>query len=82
MTYRILRIAEVEARTCLSKSTIYCLIREGKFPKSVPLAMRSRGWPEHEIDAWIEDRMAARETVPSGQAPGLVRHLRDRAGTG
>ncbi len=66
MAIRILRLADVEARTCLSKSTIYGLIREGSFPESVPLSYRARGWLEHEIDAWIEGRVKARDAAPSG----------------
>ena len=79
MANRILRMAEVEARTCLSKSTIYALIGKGRFPKSVPLSVRARGFLEHEIDAWIEERATNREAAPSGQPGGLVRHLRSRA---
>ena len=68
MSLKLLQLAEVAARTCLSKSTIYELIRKGSFPKSVPLTARNRGWLEHEIDAWIEARAAVRDTeIPRGQ---------------
>ena len=58
MAYRLLPLAEVAARTCLSKSAIYLKVSVGEFPRSVPLGKRSRAWLEHEIDAWIEDRPA------------------------
>ena len=73
MAIRILRLADVEARTCLSKSTIYGLIREGSFPESVPLSYRARGWLEHEIDAWIEGRVKARDAAPSATNPARRR---------
>ena len=61
MAYRLLPLAEVAERTCLSKSAIYVKIGQGEFPRSVPLGERSRAWLEHEIDAWIEERMQARD---------------------
>ena len=64
MPRRILRLAEVTARTGLSKSTVYSLIRDGSFPQSVALTPRNRGWLEHEIDAWIEAREADRDNPP------------------
>ena len=42
MAYRLLPLAEVAERTCLSKSAIYVKIGQGEFPRSVPLGERSR----------------------------------------
>ena len=64
MPHRILRLDEVTARTGLSKSTIYSMIRAGSFPRAVALSPRNRGWVEREIDAWIEERLADRDTAP------------------
>lgn len=66
MPIKMLRLAEVEARTGLRKSQIYRLIAEGTFPKSVAISTRARRWPEHEIDAWLQARMRERESAPSG----------------
>ncbi|MBW1899611.1 MAG: AlpA family transcriptional regulator [Deltaproteobacteria bacterium] len=49
----ILRRKQVEARTGLSRSTIYLRIQEGKFPKPVNLGPRAVGWLENEIEAWL-----------------------------
>jgi prophage regulatory protein len=49
----ILRRKQVEARTGLSRSTIYLRIQEGKFPKPVNLGLRAVGWLENEIEAWL-----------------------------
>jgi predicted DNA-binding transcriptional regulator AlpA len=32
-----------------------------EFPKRVPLGLRSHGWDEQEIDAWLDSRKAQRE---------------------
>ncbi len=56
MSDRILRRPEVEARTGLSRSTIYFMISEGKFPKPVKIGRRAVGWPESRISAWLAGR--------------------------
>lgn len=53
----ILRLDAVKARTGLSRSYIYLLITESKFPKQVSLGARAVGWVESEIDSWIEARI-------------------------
>jgi prophage regulatory protein len=57
---RFLRLADVMARTGLSRSSIYQNISEGKFPQNVSLGSRSVGWLESEIDRWIQDRINRR----------------------
>ena len=53
-TLTILRRKQVEARTGLSRSTIYAFISEGVFPKPINLGNRAVGWIEAEIDAWLK----------------------------
>ncbi len=43
MPQKMLRRREVEARTCLSKTTLYRLISAGRFPRPVPLGRRATG---------------------------------------
>lgn len=57
---KLLRLPEVKARTGLSRSTLYALIRQGDFPHHVPLGLRCVGWLESEIDGWIAARIASR----------------------
>lgn len=59
-TLTILRRKQVEARTGLSRSTIYSRIngtRPGEhdptFPKPISLGAKAVGWIESEVDAWI-----------------------------
>lgn len=56
MTKRILRLPEVMTRTGLSRSTIYAYMGVKSFPKSIALGVRSVGWLESDIDAWIEQK--------------------------
>jgi prophage regulatory protein len=56
MTDRILRRPDVEARTGLSRSTIYQLMSEGRFPRPIKLSKRAVGWYESAITRWLESR--------------------------
>lgn len=53
----ILRRKQVEARTGLSRSTIYLRVSEGTFPKPVNLGARAVGWLEAEINGWLASRV-------------------------
>ena len=59
----ILRRRQVEARTGLSRSTIYQRIADGEFPAPVSIGARAVGWPSDAIDAWIADRIAQSRKV-------------------
>ena len=50
----ILRRAQVQNRTGLSRSSIYKFIAEDKFPKPVSLGARAVGWVEADIDDWLD----------------------------
>ncbi|GKS83636.1 AlpA family transcriptional regulator [Acidovorax sp. SUPP1855] len=54
---KILRRAEVEAKTGFKRAHLYNLMKDGKFPKSVRLGVRAVGWDSTEIDQWIIDRL-------------------------
>lgn len=54
----VIRRKQVEARTGLSRSTIYERIRAGTFPAPVSLGAKAVGWIEGEIDAWLADQIA------------------------
>ena len=53
---RILRRAEVEAKTGFKRAHIYNLMKAGKFPKAIRLGVRAVGWDSIEIDQWIVER--------------------------
>lgn len=56
-TNSILRRKQVEARTGLSRSTIYVRIKEGSFPEPINLGARAVGWLESEIEEWLDHQI-------------------------
>ncbi|HEV7270724.1 AlpA family transcriptional regulator [Pseudoxanthomonas sp.] len=63
---QLLRLPEVLIRTGLGRSTIWSLIAQGRFPRQVKLSERSSAWVDAEVDAWVAQRVAMRD---SGIAP-------------
>ena len=63
----ILRRPQVEARTGLSRSTLYQYIQDGLFPRPVSLGARAVGWLESDVTAWITART---RVARPGTAPG------------
>jgi prophage regulatory protein len=60
---RLLRLKEVQARTGLGHTLIYGMEAQGKFPKRVKVTPggTATAWVEHEVEAWIAGRIAARD---------------------
>ena len=58
---RFIRRPAVENRTGLSRSTIYLLMQNGQFPKPVCIGGRAVAWPEADVEAWLNARLAERE---------------------
>jgi prophage regulatory protein len=61
---QILRARDVEARTGLSRTSIWRLQRAGDFPPSQRLSPGTVGWIESEVSAWIKSR-ATRGVSPT-----------------
>ena len=55
---RLLRLPDVEAATGCKKSTIYKLMKEGKFPHCVRITARMAAWPESAVLQWVQARIA------------------------
>jgi prophage regulatory protein len=53
------RLPQVLARTGLSRTVLYRLMEAGKFPQSVAIADRARGWDSRAITKWINTRSAS-----------------------
>lgn len=62
----ILRRKQVEARTGLSRSTIYAKLRRNPrrpgdydptFPKPVAVGAKAVGWIESEVEAWLTSQI-------------------------
>lgn len=60
MSYTVLKLPQVIARTGLSRSTIYRKAGNGQdaFPKPIKTAARASGWLETEIDAYLSAQVA------------------------
>lgn len=53
----LLRLAEVTARSGLSRSTIYTRMKDGTFPQCVRISAGLVAWYAGDIDAWVNDPM-------------------------
>lgn len=58
----VLRRKQVEQVVGLSRSTIYQRMRDGTFPKPVPLGGRAVGWRTSDIEAFLVDPTGYRVT--------------------
>jgi prophage regulatory protein len=54
----VLRLAQVIERTGLRKTKIYELQSDGEFPMRVKITAHAVGWIEHEVQAWLAERIA------------------------
>jgi prophage regulatory protein len=55
--HSIIRRKAVEARTGLSRSTIYQRVKDGTFPAPISLGAKAVGWLLYEIEDWIAERV-------------------------
>jgi len=66
-----LRGRGVSARTGLSRTTIWRLVKAKKFPKPVPITDDGYavGWVESEVEDWIQARIQQRDQQEARRAP-------------
>lgn len=57
---RLIRLAEVQKRTALWRSSIYAKVAEGTFPKPVKSGSSS-AWVGTKVQAWIDADIQARD---------------------
>ena len=57
---KALRCPQVLERTGLSKTHLYRLIQQGKFPAPHKLSERVSAWNEAEIDAFLAEKFGGR----------------------
>ena len=56
---RIMRLPEVLRLTGLSKSLVYEMVGEDRFPQQVKVGKRARGWRARDVADWLESRPPA-----------------------
>lgn len=52
--HKVLRRKSVELLTGLSRSSIYLMMSEDRFPKPIRLGKRAVGWREIDIIDWLD----------------------------
>ncbi|AHK21119.1 transcriptional regulator [Yersinia similis] len=57
---KLIKIQEVIKRCAISRSTLYRLLSDKRFPVPVLLSKRAIAFYEHEIDTWISERTRTR----------------------
>lgn len=63
MLEKHLRLPAVIDVTGLSRSTIYAMMSQGRFPRPVALGKRVVAWPESAIAKFLRERAAAIQVV-------------------
>ena len=65
---RIIRMKELVSKVGYARSTIYALIKEGRFPKPFKLVPngRANGWLEETINEWIDHRKSGLQYEDNG----------------
>lgn len=53
---RIIKLPEVQSLTALSRSSVYQKMKDGEFPKSIPLGTRAVGWRYSDVTGWIDQQ--------------------------
>ncbi|EOL9020964.1 helix-turn-helix transcriptional regulator [Cronobacter dublinensis] len=61
---RLIRVPEVLRRVGFSRTTMYELIKEGRFPDKVIIGARAVAFVESEIDAWIDNAISNSRVKP------------------
>ncbi|WP_161124301.1 helix-turn-helix transcriptional regulator [Malikia spinosa] len=55
---RLLRLPEVESITGMKKTSIYALMREGKFPQRICISRRMSAWSEVAVLQWVQTKIS------------------------
>jgi prophage regulatory protein len=71
-----IRLREVCARVSLRPSTLYNMIKTGRFPKQVKLSARISAWIESEVEAFMNARIAERDHHVSVCVPPASPYMR------
>lgn len=68
---KLLRLPEVESITGIKKSTIYKLMKEGRFPQCVKVSARISVWPSDKVADWCERAAVGEQLMaaPTGIEP-------------
>ena len=65
MTTRLLTLRDVMAMTALSRSAVYALMAESRFPKPIRIGSRAVRWVDQEVADFIASRPRAGSERPA-----------------
>jgi prophage regulatory protein len=66
---KFLRIKQVLERRGCCRAHLYREIAAGEFPAPIKLSPRMAVWPEADVDAWFQAKLAARDAGTPKKAP-------------
>jgi len=61
MSMRFIRFKELRQRIPLGRTTIWKMMREGRFPQSRKIGKMAAAWLESEVEEWIKKRSCEQE---------------------
>ncbi len=64
----LLSIKEAARRLNVARSTFWLLTKEPGFPKPIQLTLRRKLYLDHEIEAWIAERIVERDAAIGGNS--------------
>lgn len=64
---RLIRRKEVQVKTGLGASSIYAMMKQGKFPKAISISERRVAWVEADVNQWISERIASNKATSAMQ---------------
>lgn len=59
---KFLKVTTVEDKIGFGRTFIYDSIREGTFPRQIKFGPRASRWDSDEVDAWMAERKAERDS--------------------
>lgn len=62
----VVRLPDIINLTGASKATIYSWMSQNRFPKPIKIGSRSVAWIAEEVNAWIRERINARDEQAGG----------------
>ena len=60
-TMRYIRFKELRQRVPLGRTTIWQMMREGRFPQSRRIGKTAKAWLEDEVEEWIRKQAMNKE---------------------
>lgn len=57
-----IKLKDVKLMTGLSRSSIYAMMKDDKFPHTVLLGVRAVAWVDIEVNEWMQNKLASRSS--------------------